>query len=271
MPASWCAPTLIVLTAALGLPPAALAQIVADDGKSTEVSGLTVEARAGQCPPGDPHGLAAKDKGFDAPPDAMAKRTQESSGTRAFVQALAIGSRNNDIDYTRMPPRMAKLMREQFPRAEPFIACQGVFKGIKFLHVSQAGDDDFEVDFSNGTLEWEVTPFHALQLTYRTYLRYFYPQPATRQFEDWLKSIEEGLPNYADLTPDTASRLQVRWPALQTSLKDWGQRKGFHLLRQDDETYVFLVTYEHRQVIWKTSPPNAEGKFTALTYDEKAG
>lgn len=269
MPSKWCGRTLIVLAAAVGLPQATLAQTVVDGGKSTEVSGLTVEAHTGPCPPGNPN---APNAHFDAPPDTKVKRTQESSGTRAFIQALAAGSRNNDIDYTHMPPRMAKLMREQFPRAEPFIACQGVFEGIKFLHVSQDGDDDFEVDFSNGTLEWEVSPFHAIQLTYQTYVRYYFPQPATRQLADWLKSIEEGRPNYADLTPDTATRLLAHWPALQTSLKDWGQRKGLHLLRQDDDgAYVFLVTYEHRQVVWKASPPNADGKFTALTYDEKAG
>ena len=264
--------TLLVLAAAVGLPLSAAAQPVADAGKPAEVSELTVEARTGQCPPGNPHGPAAISKRFDAPPDTRNKRTEESAGTRAVIQALAAGARNNDADYTNINPKVAKLLSAQYPRFRPFIACQGVFKGIKFLHVNQDGYDDFEVDFSNGTLEWEVKPFHALQLTWETGFRPFYPQPATRQFEDLLKSMEEGRPNYADLTLDAASRLQAQWPALQTSLNGLGQRKGFRFLRrEDDGAYVYLATYEHRQVVWTLGSPNAADKFTALTYDEKAG
>jgi hypothetical protein len=263
---------LLVLVAALGLPLYALAQPVADDGKPTEVSGLTVDARTGQCPPGDPHGPISTSKKFDAPPDTKNKRTEESEGTRTLAQALAAGARNNDVDYTNIKPKLAKLIRAKYPLFQAFIACNGVFKGIKFLHVNQDGYDDFEVDFSNGTLEWEVKPFHALQLTWETGFRNFYPQPATRQFEDLLKSIEEDRPNYGALTPDSASKLQAQWPALQTSLKDWGRRKGLRFLRrEEDGSYVYLATYEHRQVVWTVLPPKADGKFTALTYDEKAG
>jgi hypothetical protein len=84
--------------------------------------------------------------------------------------------------------------------------------------------------------------------------------------------MERGRPSYADLAPDVASRLQAQWPALQTSLKNWGPRKGFRFLRQEEGgADVYLVIYDHRQVVWTASPPGADGKFTALTYDEKAG
>jgi hypothetical protein len=260
--------TLLVLVAAVGLPLCAQAQPAADDGKSTVVSELAVEAHTGECPM--PAGLPGPNKMFDAPSDTRNQRTGESVGTRALVLALAAD--HGDVDYSQVPPKLKKQVQAQFPRFKPFVVCQGAFKGIKFLHVSQDGDDVFEVDFSNGVLEWEAKPFHALQLTYQTGFRYFYPQPASRQFEDWLKSMEEGRPNYEDLTTDSASKLQAQWPALQTSLKDWGRLKGFRFLRQEDDgAYVYLAAYEHRQVVWTASPPNADGKFATLTYSVKAG
>lgn len=101
---------------------------------------------------------------------------------------------------------------------------------------------------------------------------YFYPQPATGRFEDWLTSLDRGRPNYAGLAPDPAARLQAQWPALQKSLKDWGKLKGFRFVRQDDGgANVFLVTYDRRHVVWTAAGPNADGLFTALTYDARAG
>jgi hypothetical protein len=270
--------TLLILVAVLGLPLNALAQPVVGDGKSTqatqpvgdardaaEVSGLTVTGQAaGSCPPGNPHPPHVNRKLLDAPSDTKNKRTEESTGTRTFIVTLAGGNGNNTTDYS-MPGL-------NVPRLKSVLACSGVFKGIKFLHVSQSGWDDFEVDFSNGALEWAIAPFNAHHVTNGSALLFIYPQPATNQLENWLKSMEQGRPNYADLAPDLASKLQARWPALQTSLKDWGPLKGFRFVRQEDDgAYVFLATYEHRQVVWTASLPNADGKFTALTYDEKAG
>ena len=43
-------------------------------------------------------------------------------------------------------------------------------------------------------------------------------------------------------------------------------------MRQDDDgAYAYQATYEHRQVVWTVLPPNADGKFGAVTYNEKAG
>jgi hypothetical protein len=265
--------TLLVLAAAVGLPLAALAQPVADDGKSTVVSELAVEAgKAADCPPGTGHRLNAINKYFDAPPDTKGKRTEESAGTRAIVLMLVAADKGAPVDYTHIGPALAKLIMEQEAHTRPSKVCQGAFKSIRFLHVSQADWDDFEVDYSNGVLEWAVKPLDSRQVTDGTASWYFYPQPATRQFEDWLKSIERGRPNYADLAPDPASKLQAQWPALQKSLKDWGKLNGFRFLRQDDGgAYVFLATYDHHEVVWTASLSNADGKFAALTYDEKAG
>jgi hypothetical protein len=258
--------TLLVLLAAVGLPLGALAQPAADDGKPTEVSEVVVEAHTGRCPPGNPDNSDATSKRFATAPDTISQRTEESAGTRALLLAIIAGSENKDVDYTHMTPALAKLTRSAVAFMKPAVACVGAFKGIKFLHVSQNGWDNFETDFSNGALEFTVTPLNPHRMTVGAL--FFYPQPVSKQFADWLKSMERGRPNYADLTPDLASKLQAQWPALQKSLKDWGRLKGFRFVRREDNgAYVYLATYEHRLVVW-TALPNADGKFTALTYDE---
>ncbi len=93
--------TLLVFLTAVALPLYARAQPV-DNSTSTVVSELVVEGSKGQCPPGNPHGPFAISNRFDAPPDTKNKRTEESAGTRAFVQTWAAGARNNDVDYTNV-------------------------------------------------------------------------------------------------------------------------------------------------------------------------
>ncbi len=269
--------TLPVLVAALALPVSALAQTAADNDQSTEVSALVVQARKatavsslmvkGGCPP------PARDsdwpsRWFDAPSDS-GKRTQESAGTRAFLLRLITGFRTGDPDYAHMGKYLAQSARDQLLLAKQWIVCRGVFEDIKFLHVSQEGYDDFEVDFSNGAIEWEVQPLDSHQVAQHSAARMFYPQPATRRFEDLLKSIERGRPNYADLAPGFASTLQAQLPALQPTLKDWGGPRSISFLRQgDDGSYVYRVGYKNRRVVWELAPLDDSGKVTGLKYAE---
>jgi len=267
-----CAGAVLSL-AVVAAPLCGQAQPVAQDGKPAEVSEVTVEGRKGDClTPVDSRRPNAIGKWHDAPSDGKTKRTEESAGTRALIPMIVDAHEETDFDFTHIHPGLAKLVREQLPRSRRVFACLGVLKGIKFLHVSQAGWDDFEVDFSDGALEWAVKPFNARQMTEGIHYLYFFPQPATKPFEDWLKSTDQGRPQYAGFAPNLASKLQAQWPALQTALKAWGPLKGYRFVRQhDDGAYVYLAAYEHRRVVWTISPPNADGKLTAMTYDETAG
>ena len=298
--------TLLVFIVAFGLPLGALAQSATDDGKSTDVSELVIQARKatavsgvavkGLCP--IPEELATRwlyARQFDvtagprdkrpamsagapvvilresAPPRAKDKRTEESPGTRAFILREIADFRSGTPDYAHMGAAMAKVTRLNLADLQHWVVCRGAFKDIKFLHVSELGYDDFEVDFSAGPIEWEVAPPDSKGLVRQAALRFFYPEPATDQFEDFLKSAEQGWPKYGDLTPDAAVAFRgPRWRALEAAQRDWGRRKAILFERQaDDGSYVYIVTYEHRQVVWYVSPPDDKGKFTGLTYAER--
>lgn len=269
---------LLAFLAALGLPLAALAQPAAGAGKSSEVSELEARAREATALPGltvkagcpTPPELRWPDRMFDAQSGSKNKRTQESPGTREYILRDIAAIRNNTRDYKHMSLGLARIARQQRSSAKLWIVCRGVFKDIKFLHVTQNGDDDFEVDFSGGPLEWEVKPLDSHQVTEQFAIRFFLPQPATQQFEDLLNSMQRGRPDYAALTPDFAAKVQAQWPTLDQTLKDWGKRAYVLFLRQEDDgSYTYEVGFGQRKVIWSLAPLDPAGKIAALSYTEK--
>jgi hypothetical protein len=252
--------TLLVLVAALGLPLAAFAQAPA-------VESVTVRAACllgGSYPP---------NSDFDALPASKTERTGESAGTRAWVEKAA---QNGGGALMADPPKMTLALRLsvkfQSKRINEGTRCLGAFKSVRFLHVSAHGLDDYEVKFANGALEYAIAPLNARGEAGVVWLRGYSPQPATMQFDAFLKSLDGGQPNYADFTADAASELQAQWLALQKALKDWGRLKALYFARQEEDgSYVYQATYENRQVLWTVLPQDADGKFAAVTYREKAG
>ena len=268
----------LVLLAVLGLPLAVQAQPSADDGKSTDVSELVVRARKatavsglavmGDCPV--PRELDRGKYGvqFDAPSDTEGTRTEESPGTRAFILREISDFRSGTPDYAHMGFLMAGVTRESLPKLKRWVICRGAFKDIKFLHVSQKGNDDFEVDFSNGAIEWEVQP-PVSGVVRQAALRVYYPQPETGRLADFLDSLAVGEPDYSALTPALASAVRAEWPTLRKALDRWGHLDSFVFLRQaDDGAYHYVVGFEHRKVVWEVGPLDGSGKITGLKYDD---
>ncbi len=268
----------LALVAALALPLGVFAEPVADSAKSTEVSELVVRARKATELSGlrVDAGCAAPAQDsqwpkawFDAPPDSQAKRTEESEGTRAFILRLIADVRNGQPDYAHMGNQLAGEMSEKFKLTKLWIICRGAFKDIKFLHVSQKGYDDFEVDFSNGAIEWEAEPLDSHQVEQQTAVRFYYPQPATKQFLGLVISMLRGQPNYASLAPDAASTLQAQWPSVQASFKTWHALYSLYFIRTgDDGSYIFKTGLKNRQVLWEVGRLDAEGRITSLKYED---
>lgn len=268
----------LALLAVLGLPLAVQAQPVADDGKSTDVSELVVRARKatavsgltieGNCPVPRELDRAKYAVQFDAPSDAAGTRTEESPGTRAFILREIADFRSGTPDYAQMGFMMGWVTRQSLPKLKRWVICRGAFEDIKFLHVSQKGNDDFEVDFSNGAIEWEVAPTFG-GLVDQAALRVYYPQPMTGRLADFLDSLAVGRPKYSALTPALASTVRAEWPTLRKAFDHWGHLDSVVFLRQaDDGAYRYVVGFEHRKVVWEVGPLDGSGKITALKYDD---
>ena len=177
-----------------------------------------------------------------------------------------------EADDTDMPKMDAALTRdtlEHFEGIRLWVKCRGPLKEIKFLHVSEADYDDYEAVFQDGALEWEVAPLDADQAAHQTSIRYFNPQPATRRFGDWLKSIQRGRPDYGALTPELASKVRDQSPGLQASFKKWGWLESVYFMREPESgAYIYLATFEHRRVVWKVGALDNKDRLTVLNYAE---
>ena len=276
----------LMLMAASTLPLAAVAQPAAESATSAEVSELLVQARKATevsglvveaCRmPSDSEGYSTRssrpvaNKQFDAPLRPN-KRTEESPGTREFILRNIANFREGKADFGHMDEGLAKLTRTSLPEERLWIKCRGTFKNIKFLHVSQDGYDDFEVDFAGAAIEWEVNPLNSRHVTDHWAARFYYPEPATRALDELLKSMEHGSPNYGRVAADFAPTLQAQWPRLQQSFRKWTGPHAIVFLRQEDDgSYAYKVTYKHHIVFWTVAPLDAAGKIKGLTNEEVA-
>ena len=275
-----------ILLAGLALPLAAVAQPAADHIEPTEVSELVVQARKATTVsdvvvqacrmPADSEGYSTRslrpvaNEEFDAP-SRPNSRTEESPGTREFILRSIVAFRKGTADFDHMNLTIAQTTRLYLSSERHWIVCRGAFKNIKFLHVSQDGFDDFEVDFSGAAIEWEVDPLNSHQRTDHWAARFYYPEPMTRQFDELLKSMEWGRPNYRRLAPDFAPTLQAQWLTLRQAFKKWRGPHSIVFLRQEDDgSYAYKVAYGDHVVFWTVAPLDAAGKITGLKYEEGA-
>lgn len=273
-----------MLAAALSPPPAAVAPPTAGSPQAPEVSELVVEARRAtavsgvvieRCPiPSDKDAYSTRairtvaNRQYDAPAQPHG-RTEESPGTREFVLRNIAAFRKGTADYAHMSSNLAWLTRNDIDLERRWIICRGPLKDIKFLHVSEDGYDDFEVEFANSVIEWEVKPLNARQVTDHWAARFYYPEPVTKQFDEFLKSMERGSPAYDRLSTGYAAILQAQWPALKRAFRKWyGSHAVVFTRHEDDGSYTYKVYYRYHVVFWTVTPPDEDGRLTGLTYTE---
>ena len=193
----------------MALPLAAAAQPAAESDTSREVSQLVAEAQRATAAPDvvvQACRMPADSEGYDTRSSRLrptnnsthlpiqAGETEESPGAREFILRNIVGFRSGTADFAHMDPALSQVTRTNLPLEKLWIGCRGAFKAINFLHVSQDGYDDFEADFSGAAIEWEVEPLNTRQVTRQWAARFYYPEPTTRRFDDFLKSMERGSP-----------------------------------------------------------------------------
>ena len=274
--------TVLVLSLAFGLPRAAVAQPAAESDDATGLAELVVQATMsgvvveGCAMPADSESYGTRsmrptaNREFDGRPHGT-QREEESPGTREFILRNIIAFSKGSADFEHMDDALARITRTNLPVEKRWIACRGTFKNLKFLHVSQDGYDDFEVDFSRAAIEWEVDPLNVKKVTKHWAARFYYPEPMTKQFEQLLRSMEWGRPDYTRIAPKLEVIFRAQWPTMQQALEKCHGPHSIVFLRQDEDgSYVYKVVYGYHVVFWTVGPLDAAGKITALDYEEGA-
>jgi hypothetical protein len=278
---------LIALAAAFELPFAVQAQPPADRGGSTELSGLTVLVPRSTKLSGLTVLSGLKDvrpcqKTVDGPwpsalfdPGAQASRSRPSPGTREYFGRYVAAQESGKPNYDEMTKDLARTVRNQFEVLQQRFRCLGEVKSIDFLHVSDAGYDDYRLTFKNGVLEWAIAPLDDHQKSHSQYARFFQPRPATNELIDLIRSLQADSPQYDGLSPDLAAELKDRWPTLRDKFKGWGQLESVYFVRQaDNGAYLFLVSLYRRgrfsasvlRTAWAVGVDPETGKLTSMAY-----
>lgn len=82
---------------------------------------------------------------------------QPSPGTEAAVrQMVARQQAGQDPDYESMTPELARVAREQNPKAKPYLDSLGRMESITFQGVGQQGTDAYVVKYEKGSLVYRI-------------------------------------------------------------------------------------------------------------------
>jgi hypothetical protein len=250
--------------------PARAPATVAED--STELSGLTVVARnlpdMTQCRmPLDGRWPADL---FDQSSKTAKHRTDPSPGTEEYLRKDVDFIENGTRNYGEMTPQLSEIAKIELPILEQRFKCLGSIQSIKFLHVSDADYDDYEVNFQNGAFEWAIAPLNNLQQSHSQFIRFFEPRPATNELRGLIRSFQNKHPEYDAISPTFSSSMEERWPILRDKFKEWGRLESIYFVRQTDYgSYIYLATLRNTGFSWSDLPMRTAWSITLDPEDGK--
>jgi hypothetical protein len=61
------------------------------------------------------------------------------------------------VDYGKLSPDLAKAVRAQQPRIQPFLNGLGSVKSVQYLGVMADGSDTYDVRQENGVSKWMIS------------------------------------------------------------------------------------------------------------------
>jgi CubicO group peptidase (beta-lactamase class C family) len=84
------------------------------------------------------------------------KEQRVAPGSEAAIRKTFAGLAAGKPDYDILNPMMANVLRQNLAGLQPFIAGQGALKSLTFKKVTDAGNDEFDVDFEKGAMRVSV-------------------------------------------------------------------------------------------------------------------
>lgn len=269
---------------------AALAQPAADGGQPTALSGVTVMVTR-RSTPLSPITVAALANMtlcrkptdglwpvnlFDQGGEPGAGRTGPSPGTEAYIRADVAAIQKGARDYGHMTAVIARNAQRQLPVLEQRFKCLGALKSIRFLHISEANFDDYEIEFENGALESTIAPLNERGQSRAQYLRFYEPQPVTDELGALIASLQKAHPDRGAVSPAFAPELEERWPILSRKFAGWGRLESADFVRETETgAYIYLVSLGRSgpnlsdvvmKTAWSVTVDPGDGKLDSVTY-----
>jgi hypothetical protein len=244
--------------------------------KATPLSAVTVAALANMTLCRKPDDGQWPAYLFDQSNRARGRRSDPSPGTADYVgtdvAAIQMGTR----DYPHMTPVIARNAERQLPLLEQRFRCLGAFKSIRFLHVSDADYDDYEIEFENGALEATIAPLDDFNRSRAQYLRFYEPQPLTNELGALIASLQKDHPDHRAISAAFAPELEDRWPILHQKFAGWGRLESVDFVRKTEAgAYIYLVALgrsgfrrsdDVMKTAWSVTFDPGDGKLDSMTF-----
>jgi CubicO group peptidase (beta-lactamase class C family) len=84
------------------------------------------------------------------------KEQRVAPGSEAAIRKTLAGLAAGKPDYDILNPMMANVLRQNLEGLQSFIAGQGALKALTFKKVTDAGNDEFDIDFEKGAMRISV-------------------------------------------------------------------------------------------------------------------
>jgi beta-lactamase regulating signal transducer with metallopeptidase domain len=202
-----------------------------------------------------------------------------SPGTAEFLRRFVESMEAGAPDHSQMTLALAQVARAQQDGEIRSVKAWGALQSIRFNGVTPQGLDRYLVVFKNAEVPVVVGPagpdgkFDTLGFTPPDLQR---PSPAEiavrvhsnrpslgteASVRKWLVSLEEGQPNYDDMTGPLAVAAHQQWPQTSGQIKAFGPLKEVRFLRVDPQGHdVYEADFQNSKILVLIDPLTADGK-----------
>jgi beta-lactamase regulating signal transducer with metallopeptidase domain len=90
--------------------------------------------------------------------DLAAKMASQTGtpGGEAAVRLLSDGTATGNLDFSKLSPELADVVRKQLPAMQPQISSLGALKSVTFRNVTSQGADLYLATYERGSMAWRI-------------------------------------------------------------------------------------------------------------------
>ncbi len=193
-------------------------------------------------------------------------RSGPSPGTEAAVRTLSAGYTAGRPAYQIMSPSLLPVVLPQQSVLQGGAKELGALKSLTFSKIDPRWWDVYDAVYENGHAVWSIAPladgkvggFRISEQTLDNGTAHPDREASVRRY---VESLEQGAPNYDEMTPEMAAVVRQNMPNILAAIKQLGQLKSIAFDHSaPNDTDVYLVTFEHGKAQWSIGPLTPDGK-----------
>ena len=224
--------------------------------------------------------LGQASAGEDAPSSAVSSSGLTSDPDQAIRDALRHQIEaivDGQPDYDALSPATAATFRSAAQTIQVGLRQWGKLEFVDRHPALRSGWYVYNVVFDSALVQWAIKPLDAQGkipgLGFKTLSIWSASnrKGPSRGTEAWLRrhveSIQNGTPNYDEMSPGLAQAVREQFPHARDSIKRLGALESITFLTlEPNGMNEYDVEFEHGQAIWWIGPLTADGRAVSLFF-----